>query len=58
MRHRVFDVLAKQPLTLDGLAGDRRLRRGLAITDVLTGIGLLARDDAGFHPHPNPPPSW
>ena len=49
MRHRVFDVLARQPLMLDALAqATGASARGLgAIVDVLVGFGLLARDDAG-----------
>jgi SAM-dependent methyltransferase len=49
MRHRVFDVLATQPLALDALArATGTSSRGLgAIVDVLVGLGLLARDDAG-----------
>jgi SAM-dependent methyltransferase len=49
VRHRVFDVLAGQALTLDALAqATGASRRGLAaIVDVLVGVGLLARDEAG-----------
>jgi hypothetical protein len=49
VRHRVFDVLAKQSLTLDGLVRETGASgRGVAaIANVLTGLGLLARDDAG-----------
>jgi precorrin-6B methylase 2 len=49
VRHRVFDVLAKQTLTLDGLVRETGASsRGLAaIVNVLTGIGLLARDEGG-----------
>ena len=49
VRHRVFDVLAEQQLTLDELAqATGASSRGLAaIVDVLVGVGLLARDDAG-----------
>jgi SAM-dependent methyltransferase len=49
VRHRVFDVLAKQTLTLDELArATGASSRGLAaILDVLVGLGLLARDEAG-----------
>nr|WP_294503463.1 methyltransferase [uncultured Rhodopila sp.] len=49
VRHRVFDILARQPLTLDGLAkATGASSRGLgAIANVLTGIGLLSRDEAG-----------
>jgi SAM-dependent methyltransferase len=49
VRHRVFDVLAKQPLTLEGLVKETDASsRGLAaIADLLAGIGLLTRDDAG-----------
>ncbi len=49
LRHRVFDVLAKQKLTLGELAqATGASRRGLAaIADLLVGLGLLTRDDAG-----------
>jgi len=49
VRHRVFDVLANQTLTLDALAqATGASRRGLAaIVGVLAGVGLLARDEAG-----------
>jgi precorrin-6B methylase 2 len=49
VRHRVFDILAGQPLTLEALAeATGASRRGLAaIGDALVGFGLLARDDAG-----------
>lgn len=49
IRHRVFDALAGQGLTLDALAqATATSRRGLAaIVDALAGFGLLARDDAG-----------
>jgi SAM-dependent methyltransferase len=49
VRHRVFDVLAAQPLALDALArATGGSSRGLsAIVNVLAGLGLLARDDAG-----------
>ncbi len=49
IRHRVFDALAGQGLTLDALAqATGTSRRGLAaIVDALVGFGLLARDDAG-----------
>ena len=49
VRHRVFDVLAKQGLTLDALAQATGVSsRGLAaIVGVLTGLGLLVRDDSG-----------
>src|SRR5208282_4146779 len=49
LRHRVFDVLAKQKLTLGELAqATGASSRGLAaITDLLVGLGLLIRDDAG-----------
>jgi precorrin-6B methylase 2 len=48
VRHRVFDVLAKQKLTLGELAQTTGASsRGLiAIVDVLVGLGLLARDAA------------
>ncbi len=50
VRHRVFDTLAAQPLTLDALArATGASSRGLAaIVNVLAGLGLLARDDAGM----------
>lgn len=49
VRHLVFDALAKQALTLGELAqATGASARGLAaITGVLVGLGLLARDDAG-----------
>ena len=49
VRHRVFDVLAKQALTLDELAqATGASSRGLtAIANVPVGLGLLARDNAG-----------
>jgi SAM-dependent methyltransferase len=49
VQHRVFDVLAEQPLTLEALAeATGASRRGLAaIANVLVGLHLLARDDAG-----------
>jgi precorrin-6B methylase 2 len=49
IRHRVFDVLAKQQMPLGALArATGASRRGLgAIVDALVGLGLLARDDAG-----------
>ena len=49
IRHRVFDALATQGLTLDALAqATGTSRRGLtAIVDALVGFGLLVRDDAG-----------
>jgi precorrin-6B methylase 2 len=49
VRHRVFDVLADQPLTLGALAqATGASARGLgAVADLLVGFGLLARDDAG-----------
>ena len=49
IRHRVFDVLAKQPLTLAELAkATGASARGLsAIADLLVGLALLSRDDAG-----------
>lgn len=49
VRHRVFDVLAKQTLTLEALAqATGASSRGLAaIVDVLAGFGLLTRDAAG-----------
>ena len=49
VRHRVFDVLAARPQTLDALAAATGASsRGLAaIVNVLIGLGLLARDDAG-----------
>ena len=48
VRHRVFDVLAKQALTLDGLVeATGASRRGLAaLANALVGFGLLARDTA------------
>ena len=48
VRHRVFDVLAKQKLTLCELAeATGASARGLnAILGVLVGLGLLACDDA------------
>ena len=48
VRHRVFDVLAEQKLTLGELArATGASNRGLAaIVDVLVGLGLLARDAA------------
>jgi SAM-dependent methyltransferase len=51
VRHRVFDVLAKQTLTLGELAqATSTSSRGLAaIVDVLVGLGLLARDASGRH---------
>ena len=49
VRHRVFDVLAAQALTLGELAqATGACSRGLAaIAGVLVGLGLLAREDAG-----------
>lgn len=49
IRHRVFDVLAKQPLTLAELAqATGASKRGLsAIADLLVGLALLTRDDDG-----------
>ena len=49
VRHRVFDVLAKQTLTLGELAqATNTSSRGIAaIVDVLVGLGLLARDNTG-----------
>ena len=49
VRHRVFDALANQTLTLGELAqATGASSRGLnAIADVLVGLGLLARDDTG-----------
>jgi precorrin-6B methylase 2 len=49
VRHRVFDVLAKQTLTLGELAqATGASSRGLsAIANVLVGLRLLARDDTG-----------
>jgi precorrin-6B methylase 2 len=49
VRHRVFDVLADQPLTLNQLAeATGASARGLgAVADMLVGFGLLTRDDAG-----------
>ncbi len=51
VHHRVFDVLAKQKLTLGELAqATGASSRGLiAIVDVLVGFGLLARDDTGHY---------
>jgi precorrin-6B methylase 2 len=51
LRHRVFDVLAKQKLTLGELAqATGASSRGLAaIADVLVGFRLLARDDTGHY---------
>ncbi len=51
VRHRVFDVLANRTLTLDALAqATGASSRGLAaIADVLVGVGLLARDEAGSY---------
>jgi len=49
IRHRVFDVLARQPLTLGELAlATGASTRGLsAIADLLVGFALLTRDDDG-----------
>jgi len=49
IRHRVFDALAKQPLTLAELAqATGASPRGLsAIADLLVGLALLTRDDDG-----------
>lgn len=49
VRHRVFDVLAQQPRTIDELAQATGASvRGLsAIVNVLIGLDLLSRDDAG-----------
>ncbi|CAH2599942.1 Methyltransferase domain-containing protein [Rhodovastum atsumiense] len=49
VRHRVFDVLAQHPATIDELAqATGASRRGLiAIANVLAGLGLLGRDTAG-----------
>jgi precorrin-6B methylase 2 len=51
VRHRVFDVLARQPLTLEALAqATGASSRGLAaIAGVLVGLGLLERDEAGHY---------
>jgi len=47
IRHRVFDVLAKEPLTLAELAqATGASKRGLsAIANLLVGLALLTRDD-------------
>ncbi len=49
IHHRVFDVLAKRPLTLDELAqATGASKRGLAaIANLLVGLALLTRDDDG-----------
>lgn len=49
VRHRLFDVLAEHPLTIDELVrATGASARGLsAIADVLVGLDLLARDEAG-----------
>lgn len=49
IRHRVFDVLATRPMSVDELAqATGASARGLsAIADLLVGLALLARDDAG-----------
>jgi hypothetical protein len=51
VRHRVFDVLADGPLALGPLAeATGASARGLAaIANMLVGLGLLARDDAGAY---------
>jgi hypothetical protein len=51
VRHRVFDVLADGPLALSALAeATGASARGLAaIANMLVGLGLLARDDAGAY---------
>jgi hypothetical protein len=49
VRHRVFDVMAEQALTIGELtqATGASLRGLAAIVDVLVGLGLLTRDEAG-----------
>jgi precorrin-6B methylase 2 len=49
VRHRLFDVLAEQPLTLSDLVqATGASARGLgAVADMLVGFGLLERDEAG-----------
>ena len=49
IRHRVFDVLAKQPMSIAELAqATGASTRGLsAIADLLVGFALLTRDDEG-----------
>lgn len=49
VRHRVFDVLAARPMTVDELVqATGASARGLsAIAGALLGFGLLARDEAG-----------
>lgn len=49
IRHRIFDALAKGPLTVDEMAeATNASKRGLsAIADLLAGLMLLTRDDDG-----------
>jgi hypothetical protein len=49
VRHRVFDVLAKQVLTLDELvrATGASSRGFAAVANVLVGLGLPVRDNTG-----------
>ncbi|MBW4022254.1 MAG: methyltransferase [Proteobacteria bacterium] len=51
VRHRVFDLLAERPLTVPALAeASGASARGIAaIANMLVGLGLLTRNDAGAY---------